>query len=337
MSPSTFGSSRDGSVPGGDPREALREAMAKHDAPPLSTVVASRGLGPYRGYAEVLAAIDRLVDRGARLFVIGQSVEGEPIFALHLGASEEARPTPRTSVVLSAVHPMEWIGVETHLALLEQLASADLGERAIVSVPLVNPDGILRVEANVRAGRRRFVRHNARGVDLNRNFDARWSQRGILQRLVPFLWNAGPRAASEPEVQAVAHHLAHRRVDRALSLHSFGGAVLWPMAASVWPILDTEEHRTWARRIAAAADPRPYRALPCSWWAGGFTASGLELDWFHERHGAVSLLVECSRGGIGLSRSRLLDPFAWFNPPRVDKVVLPLAAGLVHFVAGARA
>ena len=51
--------------------------------------------------------------------------------------------------------------------------------------------------------------------------------------------------------------------------------------------------------------------------------------------GALSLVVECSRGGFGLHPSRLLQPFAWFNPPAIQQVVAPLVDALVPYVRGA--
>jgi len=321
------------------PLSQLNRAWAKHLAPPLAPVLAARGLGPYRGYAEILDQIEALVARGYRLEVLGRSVEGEPIFALCLGA--EARGSlARTSVVLSAVHPLEWIGVEAHLRLLQRLDPAQLGERALISIPVLNPDGLRRVEKRLRAFRLasvrdNFVRHNARGVDLNRNFDASWGRLGLVQRLLGGVFNPGSGPASEPEVESLGHYLAACRVDRALSLHSFGGAVLFPSAATTRPVHDQREHERWARRVAVAVDPRrPYVADACARWAKGIVAGGLELDWFHERHGALSLLVECSRGGRGLTPGRLLSPFAWFNPPRVDAEAEALASALAPFVRG---
>lgn len=315
--------------------EVLDRAIAAAQARGSFADVARRaGIGCYRGYAECLVALRHAVGRGARLAHTGFSVEGEPLFALYLGVTD---PTPRVpmTAILSGVHPSEWIGIETHLALLERIAGVDLGSRGVVSFPIVNPDGVIRVEDHLRAGRRRFVRHNARGVDLNRNFDARWGQKGIVQRVVPWVFSHGSRPFSEPEVESIAYELADLRVDRALSLHSFGGAVLFPSGSTVWPVHDAAEHREWARRIARAADPRrPYRALPCSWWAMGITAGGLELDWFHQRHGALSLLVECSRGGASLRPSRLLSPFAWFNPRDVERVAGDLASATLPFVKG---
>ncbi len=317
-----------------DAAASLEKARLKNVAPPLGPVLAARGLGPYRGYAELLGQLGGLSTRGYRLHRIGKSAHGEPIFALHLGPSPRGS-LARTSVILSAVHPNEWIGVEVHLRLLERLLGQDLGDRSIVAIPIVNPDGLKRVEKNQRAGRRRFVRHNARGVDLNRNFDASWGRTGLVQRVLRGTFNPGPSAASEPEVQAVARHLSSCRVDRALSLHSFGGAVLYPSAATTKPVHDAAEHAAWARRVAIGIDPdRPYRAVPCARWAKGITAGGLELDWFHERHGALSLLVECSRGGVGLRPSRLLDPFAWFNPVRLHRDTQAIASAVLPFVAG---
>ncbi len=65
------------------------------------------------------------------------------------------------------------------------------------------------------------------------------------------------------------------------------------------------------------------------------TQGGLELDWLHQRHGALSLVVECSRGGIGLHPSRLFQPFAWYNPRRIGEVTAPLVEALAPYVRGA--
>ncbi|XYH94364.1 M14 family metallopeptidase [Sorangium sp. So ce1128] len=391
-------------------RAALRAALFVHRRAPLSHLLGRRGLGPYRGYGELLEALERLADRGAQLSLIGRSVRGEPLLAVQLGAAGPAhaggyregagraalpahgggssmngaplagaprddgaldgadkaapddaatarpaerdspldrrgasvvragpRERARTTVILSGIHPLEWIGVETHLALLERLATEDLGGRSIFAVPIVNPDGLLRVEMNLRAGRRRYVRGNARGVDLNRNFDAGWYERGLVQRLIGLVSSPGSRPGSEPEVEAIAHALSPRRIDRALSLHSAGGAVLYPPAHSLWPVADAAEHRAFAQRIARAAAPKRYRAMSYVRFAWGIRKAGLEIDWLHDRHGALSLLVECSRGDLGLRPSRLVEPFAWYNPRKLDDAAPQLVEAVLPFVKGARA
>ncbi len=314
-----------------DGREAAREAAQKHRRPPLARTLLPRKMGTYRGYAELLVAVERLGERGARVCQVGRSVKGEPLLAVHFGSEA---PNARTAVVLAGVHPNEWIGIETGLSLMERLVSSDLGDRTVIVFPIVNPDGVLQVEAHLREGRRRFVRHNARGVDLNRNFDAHWDERGPLQRLLPWVFARGSAPASEPEVAAIGFELSERRVDRALSLHSFGGAVLFPPAHTLWPVPDYAEHRAWAREVARAARKKPYDAQACSWWSKGITHGGLELDWFHERHGALSLLIECE-GGPSLSLSRLLQPFAWYNPLDPGRVAASIASAALPFITGA--
>ena len=320
-----------------DNDEALAIIEARIDeqrhAEPLTPLLRRRGLGGYRGYADMLAQLLRLSQRGARLLLVGRSVRGEPLIAVQLGAAT-SKPRMRTSAIVAGLHPNEWIGIETCMAMLERLCSANLTDRSIIAFPIANPDGVLRVEHNLRAGKRRFVRHNARGVDLNRNFDSHWGHNNLLARCVPWVFKSGSHPASEPEVLSIARALGRRRVDRALSLHSFGGAVLYPSAHSLWPIPDADEHRRWARRIADRASSKTYRALQTSWFSFGLTTGGLEIDWFHQRHGALSLLVECSRGGFRFTRERMLEPFAWFNPSEPAPVAEQIADASLPFVLG---
>src|SRR5437868_3657194 len=65
----------------------------------------------YANYHRVLATIRRLTEEepSFRLLRYGRSVENEPLFAIEIG---DAGSRARTAVVLSGVHPNEWIGVE---------------------------------------------------------------------------------------------------------------------------------------------------------------------------------------------------------------------------------
>jgi hypothetical protein len=318
---------------GSSAEQRLDRAIDRHRASPLALTLARRGLGPYRGYAEMLMAIRELVHRGAGLDLIGESVDGEPIFAVSAGNRE----SKRTSALLSGLHPMEWIGIETNLTLLDRLTDGPIPDRRIVAVPIANPDGLIDVEHNLRLGRRRVVRYNRRRVDLNRNFPTHWNRLGPT-RLMLRRYRPGRAPASEPEVRAITSFFKGSMVDRAVSFHSFGGAVLHPYGALLRPPLDIDEHRRWARHVAARANPqRPYRAVQCSHWLPGFTIPGMELDYFHDQHGALALLIECSRGGVDLLRPKvqsLLEPFAWYNPPRPDSCAPHIAGAVEPFVRG---
>jgi len=317
-----------------DAERRLVKSIDRHRAGPLALTLERRELGPYRGYSEMLLALRELRERGARLDVIGESVDGEPLFALAIGAAD----SKRTSVLLSGLHPMEWIGIETQLALLDRLVEKPPVDRRIVSIAIANPDGVIQVEQNLRLIRHRFVRFNRRRVDLNRNFPSYWGRFSLLKLLPQRFYRPGTGPASEPEVRAITSYLKGSMVDRAVSFHSFGGFVLHPYGALVRAPLDVAEHRRWARYIARRADPRrPYRVLQSSHWVPGVTAPGMELDYFHDQHGALSLLIECSRGGQDLLPPRLgklIEPFAWFNPPRPDACAPAIAAATEPFVRG---
>src|SRR4051812_3302439 len=85
-----------GSADGSAARDLLAASIEQHHRPPLCDVLRPRGLGPYRGYGELLGAVAGLASRGARVEVIGRSVKREPLFAVHLGDPSAKRP--RTAV-----------------------------------------------------------------------------------------------------------------------------------------------------------------------------------------------------------------------------------------------
>jgi len=292
-------------------------------------------VGGYHSYAQVTAKLAEWAHScdSARVETIGESHGGETLRAFMVGPGpDDARGV---SVILSGVHPMEWIGVESHLRLLERLVGRPPDDLLVVSIPVVNPDGYKTVERNLREGRRRFVRHNRAGVDLNRNWPAFWDKRGISTRLAGKIFSRGKSAGSEPEVAAITKLVGHRRIERALSLHSFGGVVMYPFGSRLAASPRVSEHSRWAESIARRIDPeRPYKAVQCSRWVPGLTSSGMELDWFHEQ-GATSLLVECSRGGMQLKKPKsFLEPFQWFNPRSPGPLAERIAAASEPYVRG---
>lgn len=107
--------------------------------------------------------------------LLGRSAEGRPIRAVRLGPAD----APRTALVVGAVHGDEAAGRRV-VATLQ--ARGALPGVALWLVDTVNPDGLARGK-----------RQNARGVDLNRNFPARW------QRSTPgSRYYGGPRPLRSP-------------------------------------------------------------------------------------------------------------------------------------------
>ncbi len=277
------------------------------------------------------------VERLARTLpssVFGRSVEGRPLHGFSFGPHDASRVT----VVLGGIHAMEWIGVHAACALAERLAEKPPPDRRVWIAPLVNPDGARQVAVDLREGRRRFRRANARGVDLNRNWPTHWTAARFGTRLVPFLGHSGSGPASEPEVRSVLETLDQisdgARIDRALSLHSFGRMILHPYGG-VWRRPDRyPEHREAAEALQAAIDGLRYRIRQSARWVPGAFAPGMELDHLHERYGALALLVELGSGGLdAFDPYSWVEPTRWFHPPDSEEEIARVLPALLSFVA----
>ncbi|MBS1120108.1 MAG: Carboxypeptidase [Deltaproteobacteria bacterium] len=282
----------------------------------------------YRGHSEIAAAIRRLP--GA--YELGHSVDHIPILAASFGPVT----ADRVSIVIAGLHAIEWIGVETAVALTERLAKAPPPDRRVIVVALANPDGYRAIETDLWQGRRRFRRTNARGVDLNRNWATDFLPR--RKRIAGFNW-PGPSPYSEPEVAAIVRMLdrevaAGAQIDTALSLHSFGRKLLVPHGARWRRPLRYRELHERAGHIQARLSER-YTISQVSRWVPGAFACGIEIDDLHERYGACALLVECSLGGLSRDPSTWLSPFHWFNPRRPSLVAADIARAIDPFVRGA--
>ncbi len=141
--------------------------------------------------------------------VIGRSLEGRPIEAYIVhgpGADEalfDAGSGVETLLIFGGIHGNETLTVPLvqrllDIALVDQWLAS--GKRLVI-VPAANPDGLAR-----------GVRHNSRGVDLNRNFPAsNWKRRGRRHGVLP---------ASEPETRALMGLVERYRPARVLSVHA---------------------------------------------------------------------------------------------------------------------
>jgi predicted deacylase len=275
--------------------------------------------GGYRGAGEIAARIASLAGHGARVAVAGRGGGGGDVVSVTIGDG------PRATAIVAGLHPIEWIGVEVGLALLDRLAADPPTDRRVIALPLVNIDGYRAVERDLRAGRRRWRRRSPGRVDLNRNFPVHWRRRG---------W-AGAEPGDQPEVAAVVGALRGAGVDRAVSLHSIGRKVLLPWGGR-WarPARWRELHA--AATAIAARMPERYGVTQVSRWLPGAFAHGLEVDWLHGELGALAVLVECSFGGVRrLDPTSWIDPFRWYNPPDPARQALAIARAIEPFVRGA--
>ena len=144
------------------------------------------------------------------------------------GSEKTARPHV---LLLATIHGNEWAGTPLLERLVDELAgdTALLASRDITVIPVANPDGY--------AARRR---HNAKGVDLNRNFPAANARASV-----------GGTPLSEPESHALHDWLIANQPDLVISIHQPVGVVDWDGPADEIARVMSEASGLPAKRIGS--------------------------------------------------------------------------------------
>lgn len=241
---------------------------------------------------------------------IGCSVLGRPIRGLTFGNG-----TDRV-LMAAAFHGQEWLTALICLRLCEEIGNAlDTGkvlagwnmrralrDRQIVWVPLVNPDGVeIAVHGAATAGAyAEQVRDNggdihgrwqanARGVDINHNFNAGFKELQQEERKKGIVGPAarqwgGPYPTSEPETSALVELCNSVSFRHVVALHSQGEEIYWHYGEHTPP-----ESRLMASVMAAVSGYTV--AAP-----DGLAAHGGFKDWFIDTHHKPGFTVELGKG-----------------------------------------
>ena len=144
-----------------------------------------------------------------RELVIGQTVLGRPIEAVHFTPPSYAKPRP-PAILFGAIHGDEPVSQLMLERLADELVERPPGRDTWI-IPCVNVDGTL-------AG----TRNNANDVDLNRNFASKsW---GTERRPG---YNPGAAAEDQPETQALVKLIAQIGAQRLIAVHATYRMVNW--------------------------------------------------------------------------------------------------------------
>ena len=150
---------------------------------------------------------------GGKKCVMGYSCQGREIYAFHLGSD-----TGRQFIAVYAVHAREWITAK--LAVKHIKLGLHSGGGWVI--PLLNPDG-----ATISQTAYPLWKANARGVDLNCNFDADWGS-GRLNTAERGGENCiGYYPFSEAETAALRDFTLKIRPFVTLSFHTKGEEIYW--------------------------------------------------------------------------------------------------------------
>ena len=190
-----------------------------------------------------------------RWAVMGHSLLRREIPALILGEDADTRV-----LIAAAFHGQEWMTTLCALRLCEEMCShlrADLPlcgvsltralrGRQVWFVPLANPDGVeiarygsiaagpyAATAARLGADVPGLWRGNARGVDINSNFNAGWEEMQALAQKSGK--NCGETPESEPETRALAELCRRVPFRHVVALHTQGEEIYWRYGAHTPP------------------------------------------------------------------------------------------------------
>ena len=245
---------------------------------------------------------------------LGESVLGNPIPMVTLGEGK------KTFVYIGTHHAMEWMTSVLLMRFINEYAEGVregrriynvhlpylFKERRIIVIPMLNPDGVSYVLEGVREDnplRSRLEamnpdhpdyshwQANARGVDLNHNYDAGFAEYKELEREAGILGGAptrysGESPESEPEVGYLCNYLRFQRetLHAVLTLHTQGEEIYYTSGDEVTP-----RSAAMAKALSRLCGYR--LATP-----EGLAAYGGLTDWCIRALGLPSFTVECGKG-----------------------------------------
>lgn len=184
--------------------------------------------------------------------LVGYSLCRRPVYAYSIGAKSNR------TLYAGAFHGMEWLTSLVLIKFLEQCCLSlsnkqdilcfriydFLQNNGLTIIPCVNPDGVeIQIKGSTAACKcRRLVESvssdtgkwqaNARGVDLNHNFNAGWRElkrleiKNNITKPAPTRYG-GKCPESEPEVISLVNYCRKNNFCKAIAFHSQGREIYW--------------------------------------------------------------------------------------------------------------
>ncbi len=273
-------------------------------------------------------------------FCYGKSLCNRNLIALESTCQSE--PGRRPVLFAAAFHGMEWLTSAILLRFSRQLckaaeqneplhgrnAYAALRRRRLVLVPCVNPDGVeiqihgaqaagvfSHLVKSVSKGDTAHWQANARGVDINHNFNAYWHRLRQMETADGITGPAmtrygGARPESEPESRYLADLTRKYEFDYTLAFHSQGEEIYYGFDGYVPP-----NGAVMAKKLAAASG---YTLSQPE----GLASYGGYKDWFLCRFERPGFTIEVGKGVNPLPVSQFDEIYGKIEPMLMEALFL---------------
>ena len=245
--------------------------------------------------------------------IIGKSVMKKPIYCIKIGSGE------KKLFINGAHHGLEYLTSAFIMKFLKEFAEAvskntdffgydakEIAENvSLYAVPMVNPDGVdiainglditnpYHQKLISSVGIHSFNRvwqANARGVDINHNYNASWR---VVKTKPCESKYAGPYSESEPETKAMVDFVRKTDFDILIAFHSQGEEIYYDFDG-----ITAENSRKLAEEMAKVSG---YAVCTPT----GSAAFGGCKDWFIKEFGKAGFTIEIGSGQNPLPMEKL--------------------------------
>lgn len=245
--------------------------------------------------------------------IIGKSVMKKPIYCIKIGDGE------KKLFINGAHHGLEYLTSAFIMKFLKEFAEAvsenteffgydakEIAENvSLYAVPMVNPDGVdiainglditnpYHQKLISSVGIHSFNRvwqANARGVDINHNYNASWR---VVKTKPCESKYAGPYSESEPETKAMVDFVRKTDFDILIAFHSQGKEIYYDFDG-----ITAENSRRLAEEMAKVSG---YAVSTPT----GSAAFGGCKDWFIKEFGKAGFTIEIGSGQNPLPMEKL--------------------------------
>lgn len=239
--------------------------------------------------------------KSVQIFKIGKSFEERDIPCLKIGEGH------KKIIAAGAFHALEYLtaaflvrfaaayseAAETQKDFYGRDASLLSKNVSLYIVPMVNPDGV-EIAVNGSGDTKTTWQANARGVDINHNFDADWDK--ILDAPAPSKYG-GEHPESEKETKAVVNFVRRENFNMMLCFHSQGEEIYYDFNGQTG-----NRSKEIADRMAEESGYKVCRPE-------GTAVFGGCKDWFIKEFGREGFTIEMGKGKNPLPMKMMNDVF----------------------------